>query len=111
MKLFKNNQQYNLVTLNPKAKEDKKQFWSFRAEDVTEMFSFYFAFGILIWILFILRIFAEDEDAQLQKFIIYSVILFLKFIVWLLVKRLKKNATYLIPFVYFCQLVLFFVVL
>ena len=56
MKLFTSNPQYSHITLNPRAEEEKKEWWNFRSKNVRKMFSFILVVGIVLWMMESLKV-------------------------------------------------------
>ena len=103
MKIFNSNRKYNLLTLRPTTKEDRKEFWNFRSEDINEMFTYYVGFGFLYLALHLFNYVKDPTRPLLSQLASYSVLVALRFVVWLIGKSYKKNLVYLTFALYICN--------
>ena len=90
MTIFNKNRKYSILTLSPRLNEDREEFWEFRVEDVTEMFVYSVVFGAILWITILLSLINEPIGILYKQFIIMSIQVAGRIIVWLLRKKLKK---------------------
>ena len=101
MNFTNKNTKYNVITLRPYSKEDRKEFWKFRFDDIDQML------GILCWvhaawcISFVAVTFQKRTKVTGWKYLYKFAIEFLTVFIYLVGKRFKRQRVYLLILLYF----------
>ena len=97
---------FNTVTLQPNDSKERKLFWTYRCEDISEQFTVRCLIVALSWLILLLSHFYSKTDVSLIKLEYRSINVALCIAVWLLGKRIRKQLVWVIVALYLAELVL-----
>ena len=97
---------FNSATLQPHDSKERKLFWTYRCEDISEQFSVRCLIVALSWLILLLSHFYDPTEVSLLKLEYRSINVALCIAVWLLGKRIKKQLVWVIVVLYLVELVL-----
>ena len=66
------NEKYNLLTLRPHGKEERKALWDFRCEDIGRVFTFKVFYTMPFWSGFLLAFIVKPEALAFKQLVYFS---------------------------------------
>ena len=97
---------YSMLTLEPKDITEKKQFQQFRVDQIWKKFKVYLVLYVLCIIVAVLNLIIDLSKANIISFVNNIVFALVILVAFLISKRWNKAFVWLLPVVYFLQLVI-----
>ena len=103
MQVINKNEDFNLITMTPYSKEDKKSFIYFRSSHVIKVWKIFIAYMTLINLIQVYKFINDPTDGQRKIATAYSCASVVNLLVLVIGSRFKRYMVYIIVFSFLTQ--------